>query len=718
MVFSELRKVLSNKYFITISIILMVINCIVFYSFCMENMNGKIQYSPESYREIMRDISDLSDDEIEEFLSKKYELCYSTQEEDVAYPYTGDRAKERLLISEVYDNYRDCVGYNELVNDKLEQLSRYYSIGATSMLNDYQKKSLDAKLSKYQILKDVNPQFGLSKGIEKIEAYKACDIMIICFIIVVIFFTFTYERDNQMLSLYKSTTNGRNRLIMSKLAACMIHVIAALIIFNIPIWIMGNALFGIGDMQRAIQSVNGFQFVVYDMSIMQYMMMLYGIKLLLYIAIVAVVFLVAVCSKSALKMYGILVALFGCSILMYAKIPENSYFSVLKSINMITPVFIPERIRSYHNINLMGTPCGTINTICVVVPIVICVFIYIVWAYFSEQKEAECNWLLRKIKHKNAISIRIRSLFGNECYKVFWLGKVFGIILLYLLFVRLTYKPIGEQFYINNDTYQRYYIDKLNGDITDEKIKYLKNENKRYSDIQEEIELLSDIESDIVKYQLLTSKMEGYNTFEKIYYETYPYLEKVDGQFLDTRGYELLTGSLQSKSKDIVLAIVNVLVLIFPLAFLFTNDYQVGIGGLINSTSNGRKRRSFYVLIIGSAILISTFLITYYPYYRAVISEFGFADSSYKARSLMHLENVPDSFSVAGYIVFINVLRLCGLFIVMMLTKVLAKKIRNVMTVIMILAILIVIPLVFAYFDMPYAKYFGINSLLLGRIFI
>ena len=87
--------------------------------------------------------------------------------------------------------------------------------------------------------------------------------------------------------------------------------------------------------------------------------------------------------------------------------------------------------------------------------------------------------------------------------------------------------------------------------------------------------------------------MEGYNTFEKIYYETYPYLEKVDGQFLDTRGYELLTGSLQSKSKDIVLAIVNVLVLIFPLAFLFTNDYQVGIGGLINSTSNGRKRRMY-----------------------------------------------------------------------------------------------------------------------------
>ena len=72
---------------------------------------------------------------------------------------------------------------------------------------------------------------------------------------------------------------------------------------------------------------------------------------------------------------------------------------------------------------------------------------------------------------------------------------------------------------------------------------------------------------------------------------------------------------------------------------------------------------------------------------------------------------------MGGYFVFINAMRIVGMALVILLSIVLGKYLKNIINVMLILAVLLIFPLLFAYFDIPGAKYYGFNPFLIGNLF-
>lgn len=710
LLYLEFRKLYANRFIQALFFIVFALNIIVSYYVYQDKGNGRIMYPATAYKQIYADMEAMGMETGYGFLNSALEKLSQSQSPGgkVILEYTNSNEEEMLLLSEVRQNIWQCLHYDEYLSDvekQAEQTLRFGLVGAFSMRNNQQT------IRDVQNMYGRKLEYGPSKGIELYSNILSTDFFVLLFLLAVVVQLVTGERDSRQLILYKTSYKGHMALALAKAGVVMISAVLSALLFWGVNYIMGQTIYGFGGLARPIQSVNSYIGCRFFISIRQFLLLHFGAKILVYLCFCAAAMLVAVKASHSGVMYFVMALICGGCAVCYYGIGSTSRFAFWKYMNLFGFLKSGDIIGTYRNLNVFGVPYSYPALFLAAGVFLVIILFYAAIMLFDGQREAAvCQREKGMWDTPVSVSGRSRFLFVHEAYKLFVNGRVLVVLILYAAFVVMTWKPVTEEFYVPGDVYYDAYIEYLKGPVSDTSNAFINREAKKFERLL--MEEAAGKTSNASAYI-----MQSYDAFMRIKELKTPYLKRTGGEYLHDAGYRLLTGDYIANQKDVKLGLIAVILLIFPLAYIYGMEYQQNTIVLLRSSCRGRGAVPGAKIFLGLLVITVVYLLTYGAFYYRVLAEYGTESIHAPACSLENLENIPAAVSLLQYLVYIAVMRYAGLILVMALLYYLSSKIKSVMGTCVVGILLFILPLGFAYLGIPGADYFLLNPFLLGNVF-
>ena len=704
----EFKKLYSDHFFRLAVIIALVMNLFTTYYVLQDKRTGEMNYSPAAYRSLNGDLKGMGNETAYHYLKNVQSRLFSSRFGSIgelSLTYTDNRIKEARLIDDVIEQYSSCIHYQDYLND----LDKRFSSISDFFASEYDLKNIPKTVSDHGKLSDLNLRYDSFKGIALFSSIHTTDVYVVLFIIILIVYILVRDREASRLMLYKTTASGRKGLACSKIRVILLNVLLFCILMYGSNLVLAHLLYDLGDLSRPIQTIKSFISCSLCIDVLQYLVYFFIFKLMILSVIALIIFLIAVCIRSNLVLYLITVICFGAEAFCYIFIRSTDKLWLLKSINLIAFFDTGTLVGVYNNINILGRP---VSYPAVFVTVSIVLSMLSIWysvIIFDCQQEAlliYSNDLL-----KRGLRLRTSSLFLHELYKAARSGGLFVILLLYCAFIIADYKPAKDRFYHADDIYYDTYIEALKGKADGKALRFIETTDRTYTDLE------NKLKRGTISPDYYNRAMNGYDAFVRIRDVLTPYLRSRGGEYLHDTGYRLLTGDDIADDHDIKLGLLAILILIYPLSYIYGIEHQTDMIKLIRSTEGGRKKLFFTKITIAILSVSTVFIITYLPFYLSVLSDYGTESINAPAISLMNLSALPVNISIFEYLVIVAISRYIGFLTMIPVLFFVSSKLKSVISTCVLGLVIYVLPLTFVYLGIPYAKYLLFNPFILGNIF-
>lgn len=716
---NELIKLFTRKSVLLAIAVIILLNA----GLIINNIYGEtdriFDIPAKAYKQVYADISGKSNDEALSFINQKLENCHTNATTNRKLLYTGNEETERILLTESADSIQQCKSYDKYLESIDLNAEMSGKIIAFSNSDEFSYRNIAKTKLDFVHLKGIKLSQGPSKGITSSTEFIGTDILGILLIIFIVTTLLTRERELSQLQLVKSTYKGRLRLALSKLFVIFVSCFAVEALLYATNILISNSSYGFGDLSRPIQSVTGYLSCNLKLSVFEYLVVFLLSKLLIYFVIASFVYMIAVVSRNALKLYIIVGCVLGLSAICYYSIEPTSWLSLLKYINIIGFLNTFQIYNKYLNLNVFSHPVFYVVVFIIVSIVMLLIFSYLAVVIFSEQKEISNSSNKISLRFKFLKSYKTTKILPHECYKTFISGKVLLILILFGLTIFFTYKPIQQDFQ-TSDGYYKAYMQILEGPVTQEKLDYIRQERERFNKIHEDMNKSFSEASDNRDSQELSNMYENLlrpeNSFINVENHT-KYLQEKKGNYLFDDGYKLLTGDECAHNKDVKLAIIALLMTICCVTYIYSVEYQNKANVLLRCSYNGRLKTFVSKFFIALIVVTIIYFLTYAPYFYNVLSKYGTSSIIAPACSMEHLNRIPGSISILEYLIAISVMRFLGMIISIFLIFVISIKAKSYISSILINTAVLIIPLLIYFAGVSVFKYVLLNPLLLGNIF-
>ena len=145
-------------------------------------------------------------------------------------------------------------------------------------------------------------------------------------------------------------------------------------------------------------------------------------------------------------------------------------------------------------------------------------------------------------------------------------------------------------------------------------------------------------------------------------------------------------------SKDAVLALTALAMLICTLTYVYSVEYQTGAAVLLHTSPRGRKAVFLRKLAIGITVLTVIYALTYAPRFYNVLHAYGTRGLSAPACSMEHLAGWD--MSILSYLVLISVVRYFGLILSMLLIFFVSSRAKSFISSLLIETAVLILPIV------------------------
>ncbi len=711
----ELQKLIRNRRLLLTIAAIFFLNLVTTYYIYQDQGAGRVTYSSASYRAVYRDLQDMSAEQAYSFLESYFNETMQADGEkgQTKLRYTGEMASESRLISEILGSLDQCIHYEDYLDRLEEGRGILEEAGLLQIASPFQQRNLAKQNQDKEIMRGRDIKYGPSKGIALWGDTVTTDFFILLLLLLLVVQLVTRERETGQIQLYQVTRKGQIHLIFAKIFAALICMVIISVVFWMSNLIMAGSLYGWGDLHRLIQSVDPYRDCLRPFTVLQFIGLFFLFKLFIYTCLILFLFLLSIIGRQVQIMYFIVIAVSLVEGGLYFSIHETSRWVTWKYLNLFAFLKTGNVIGIYRNINIANMPCPYFYVFLFATVLSSILFVFVSAVFFSRQAEQETMgrkswydrlpWMDRRE--------RSLSLLHQESNKLCFYGKFFYVLLGYLLFVVMTYQPASKAFYIAPDPYYDLYIDYLKGPISEKTQAWIAKEDQRFAMLEERYT------NGEITEEYWESQMRPYSAFERLRDITTVHLEQTKGEYLHTAGYQLLTGDQISNQKDIKLALLAVVVMLYPLAYLFGIDNQRRMVPLLQATVNGRRRVLGIRIFLGTMVVTSVYLLTYVPFYYSVLSEFGTESIHAPACSLLHLGKIPHGISLQQYLILVAVLRYIGYLLLMAAMIWISGRSNSVIVGCVIGITIFVLPLIFAYLQIPGFTYVLWNPLLLGNVF-
>lgn len=615
-----------------------------------------------------------------------------------------------MLYKQELDNIKAINDYKRLASSFSEQAEKLSSFSLFADENSFEYRSIIKSAEAYENAINIQPVYSASKGVSAAVSNVVADISILVIAVVTSILLFADKKSNQFALSMK---NGGRYYASVKL--CVLVLITVLSAVFISLTNIGTAsvIYGLDDISRPVQSVEGFVFSSFAISVGEMLLLSVFFKALSSVAFGFIASLLCVCLKSNATVFVSTSVIIATEAVLLLTIPSQSNIAIAKYANLWTLSDTQAIIGDYFNLNIFGYPFSN-SFICIVFSLLLSLLLICAVLYFYPKSVGGNNNSPESRK-----GIFFTLLLFHETYRIFIERKgAFALIL--AVCISLIY---GNTFKMNYDVDERYktaYINDIGGEINDDTYNYIGAEKQRFADVQKQINELQ------IKYTDGKISAQGYSAaYAALLQETageraFSYLEQQvisadgKGNLIYDTGYNKLT-AFDGYANDVIPSMIVVLLIIVLIAPIYSKDKEIGLQKIISSTIRGEKSLAIHRAFITSAISFTACLIAFIPQYYTVFTEYGSEWLYAPVQSLMQLSDFPLTISILDYLILINLIRITACVLIGEAVLVMSKFSDKSFVSIAVTMLLFILPLILYMMGADFASKIGVTPLLIGN---
>lgn len=310
---TELKKLFSNKIFLLIIVSVFVLNAYLIF-----RTANSAEATPADYKMIYSEINGLSDEEKLEWFNER------TSDFTRQYKYNWK------IMYELQEECYNIVNYNEYLENIKSQADSMTGVSIFAKPDTFNYRSIVKTPPAYENVQEVQPFFDVSKGIALATDNSFTDIFCGFIVLFATLLIMISDREQGMAGFLFSLKRGRSYLIYMKTETLMTVIFGMVLLIYSENFIITSYIYGLGDLSRPLQSVNGFIGCNLKINVMEYLVLYVFFKFIAFGAIGAVLTLIAVNTKNIVSFYGISAVILIEEGLAYVKIHPLSVYSIFR----------------------------------------------------------------------------------------------------------------------------------------------------------------------------------------------------------------------------------------------------------------------------------------------------------------------------------------------------------------------------------------------------
>lgn len=688
----ELHKLFSSKVFLLIIAVVFVLN-----GYLVFRTANSSDIKPEQYKAVYEEIEDLSDAEKLQWLDERLN------------EYNGQQEYSWTVLAELYDECADIMGYSEYLNSIDSQAKSMTGVSIFAKPDTFNYRSIVKTPPAYEKVHNVIPVFDISKGINLATDNSFTDILCGFIILFAVLSLIISDREQGMSVLLFTLKRGRSRLLLTKLTILAVTVFFTVFLIYTQNLIITQNIYGLGDLSRPVQSLNGFIGCNLKINVFQYLILYIVFKFLAMFAIGSVLSLIAANTKNTVQFYGISVFILISEGVLYAMIHPFSVYSIFRYINLISFTKVNEIFCNYKNINFFEYPIPLIPT--ATAASIIIVLISTVFSVFFCSKKRNLEFKKISLKLKISKSNKIHLPIYYTFHKSLVLQNGLVIIVIFIALSAFMSENFVKKYNIV-DVYYQYYTELLSGQSPEEAENLIADEAKRFDEMNAQATELMQISNgfsfELNEIQKQLAPSSGFYLLKERF-ETIKYIENTR-IFYDT-GYKRMFG-MNGYDDDMKYALLSVLMCIFLISPMISNDNKYKMLSVINSTYSGNKsyiRRNIVVSVVYGIISAMMWLI---PYTITISQYYGLSGLNDSIRSIIDFTDFPINLTVLQYLLMIYLLRTFAIIICSLIMLWISSKCRNITTAILINSTVFALPVIIYLLGVKFMINVGFNAVL------
>lgn len=207
------------------------------------------------------------------------------------------------------------------------------------------------------------------------------------------------EREEGTLAFVRCTKNGGRELGLRKIGIILSGSLVGMLLLYIQNFVIAGSLYGYGNLERPVQSVDGFIGSAWKINVGQYFFLVLCGKLLVVCVFVGgVIIWICLKGKNILRTSVVLVLLTSIEWGFYTKIPSNSWLGILKWCNLFSFIRTENFFQTYETVNLFDYSVSSV-IVCLVVGGILCI-VFLAQSILCYEKVSRGEYVQRKEKKK------------------------------------------------------------------------------------------------------------------------------------------------------------------------------------------------------------------------------------------------------------------------------------------------------------------------------
>ena len=617
--------------------------------------------------------------------------AYEQEYKDKSYTlFTDNLNTEYRLFSQLQNEYNTVAGYGDFlqsVQTKATQLS-----GISIFQNDrtgYDLKNIELTAQVYAGLTETPIDYFPQKGLYTAISYAFTDLILLASMLLLALILVRQERDSGLLSLVRSLPGGRLKTALAKLAAFAASLLVVLMVLYGVNLAYCSASFGLGSLNRTIQSVPALMRCTMQITVGQYLLRFLLAKWAGAFVMGLWVMLAALVAKRAaagwvgalalpLAMYGI-----------RAAIPATSHWNVVKYANMVSLLQTNELLGNYRNLFWFGTPVS----LPLVEWLTAAVLGGSLFAGFCAvfAKAQLLPTAKRSLTLPFSHTTRATSVPREEGRKLLLMNGAAVFLAAFLAFG--IYQGITSESYLDADEiYYAYYMKHISGPWRTESYNWLTEQGKEFApmlEVQRRV-ICGEVSSDaLLAYNSLQQK---YTVYQQIVQSNIQYyLKQNPGAWLVYEtGYKKLFGF--TGTADVQDTLLAGLLCALCFSGLFAMERKGGMETVLRATPLGRRATVRAKLRQSDLAALGIAAGTALPHLWQVMRDYGLPALLAPAMSISELEAVPKFITLSDLLIFWFICRFAACLCMSRITLWLGQKLGNLLPALFISAVAYCLP--------------------------
>lgn len=597
----ELKKLLSYRAFIFITAACIVISVI-------SSLHGifSSEAKPKEYREFFSSVDSMNANETEQYINENLEATFS-----------GNGIYSPATIFPVSEQFQRISGYTDFLSSIEEHCRSITKISIFADKNSFAYKNAVKTQTAYSDLKITELPFDVSEGVEIAIFSNISDILMIFMMFAVAVFVFTKDKEIGIMNLIHSYSKGRSHLCISKLEVLLIFSITVNILFMMAGLMIGGFTYGLGDLSRPIQSVNGFLECNYNLSVWQYLLVTLIYKSIGGFLWSVLFALICSFSGNSTQIYGISAIIVVAEFLLYLKISTISNYVFLHDLNLVSFIKPDNIFLTYRNLNIFGEPFNSVIVISLVCVVLLIIFASAVTLIFASAKIMEYKKL--SIGFKKHGSHKVHGKMYYVFKKSLILQGSLAVISAWLVAVGAFHASFSKPANIV-DMYYKNYTSDNSGTVTADTDKVIGENDEYFAEVHEKLRSVNLTMSEKNELQSEQNRESAFEIFKSRCSSIRD--SKYDTEIFYDSGYKRAFG-VNGHAEARQMAMLILLLCALTISSLIAFDRSRGLTAVIFSTTSGK--RAYLKRNIATAMIFSIFAasVVMLPYFFNILSEYG-----------------------------------------------------------------------------------------------